>query len=114
VVFRGLAGPTLRELEGWTATATTTVHGRDAVVFEPPSAGDAEGRLVVDTRGLIHEVHYRVERAEDDGGRLLEITTYELDSKSDVTIREPSWLDEAKNATNESNTTPSTVTTVPG
>lgn len=90
----------------WQPTATTTVDGRDAIVFEleqtdPESAlvDNVTGRLVIDSRAVIHEVRYAEETISSDGPAVQEVTRLTLEPKSDLTVEEPPWLDEAKNAT---------------
>jgi hypothetical protein len=85
----------------WEPVSTTTRRGLSAVVFEPAVADGADttvdGRLVIDSYGVIHEGTLEIESEGDDGVRA--VVTSEIDTTADVTIEEPSWLDEAKNAT---------------
>lgn len=99
----------------WEPTDTTTVDGRPAVVFalSPDDHREAsyEGRLVVDTRGLVHELTYRIDSTDGQDRRLVAVT-YDLDIPPTLDLERPSWLSAARNATRDgSERTHSTVVT---
>ena len=93
--------PTLQyNFHGGEPTSATTVSGRDAIVFENVGVGQTgDARMVIDSRGLVHELQYRYEvNISADRQRVTRVS-FDLEPRSNVTIEEPSWLDEAKNAT---------------
>ncbi len=101
----------------WVPTDTTTVDGRPAIAFIFSPSDDSEmsfgGRMVVDTRGLVHELSYRVDRRDGPERRVVSVT-YDLDTPASVDPDPPPWLPAAIDAT-ESADRPAepTVTTVP-
>lgn len=84
----------------WQPTTTTTVDGSAAVVFEPVANSSVAGRLVIDSRGFVHEARYRYERQGDDGVRYLTTESFELEPTASIDA--PSWLEEARNASQNS------------
>lgn len=87
-------------LQDWTATGTATRDGREVIVFEVDGDPSANGTLLVDSRGVVHELEYeRKMTRESPEFHFRE--SHELVLARNVTVEPPSWLAEAKNATQQ-------------
>lgn len=88
----------------WTPTTTTTIDGREVVVFEFSPSGldetdEVQGRLLVDSRGVIHRLAYRFDTGRGTDSHRRSTYTYDVDPVSDIDVEPPEWLAQAKNAT---------------
>jgi len=95
----------------WQPARTTTVSGVEAIVFthEPTDSASPSVEMIVDARGLIHELRYRSESGQVDRRQRQVVFTYDLDPVADIDIEPPAWLEEARSATrNEGTPTPTT------
>ncbi|MEF8882222.1 MAG: hypothetical protein V5A34_06855 [Halapricum sp.] len=85
-------------LQDWIATGTATRDGREVIVFEVDGDPSANGTLLVDSRGVVHELEYeRTMTRESPEFHFHE--SHELALATNVTVEPPSWLAQAKNAT---------------